>query len=79
MKSVWRDNDIEKTMTAPLSLIVTTFAPVSDISKTLTPELKWLDDETSLLIMIDLGKSRLGGSILAQVYNQIGETNDSPD
>ena len=79
MKSVWRDNDIEKTMTAPLSLIVTTFAPVSDISKTLTPELKWLDDETSLLIMIDLGKSRLGGSILAQVYNQIGETNDCPD
>lgn len=79
MKTVWQDNGAEKIMTAPLSLIVTAFAPVLDISKTLTPQLKWLDNEETLLLFINLGKSRLGGSILAQVYNQIGKTHDCPD
>ncbi|OQW79949.1 MAG: phosphoribosylformylglycinamidine synthase [Proteobacteria bacterium ST_bin11] len=72
MKSVWND----KTMTSPLSLIITAFSPVQDVSKTLTPELKNLD---SVLLLIDLGrgKNRLGGSVLAQVYNQLG--NQAPD
>jgi len=77
MKTVWKDNADEKTMTSPLSLIITAFAPVADVSKTLTPQLKWLDDEISLLVMVDLGISRLGGSVLAQVYNQMGD--DCPD
>jgi phosphoribosylformylglycinamidine synthase len=79
MKTVWKDNDAEKTMTAPLSLIITAFAPVIDISKTLTPQLHNVQDEDSALILVDLGagKNRLGGSVLAQVYNQLG--NDCPD
>ncbi|GAB6141690.1 phosphoribosylformylglycinamidine synthase [Methylosoma difficile] len=77
MKTVWQDDAGEKTMTSPLSLIVTGFAPVLDVSKTLTPQLR--DVEGSELILIDLGagKNRLGGSVLAQVYNQLG--NDCPD
>ncbi|MBD9362645.1 phosphoribosylformylglycinamidine synthase [Methylomonas fluvii] len=72
MKSVWH----EKTMTSPLSLIITAFAPVQDVRRTLTPELKNAD---SVLLLIDLGrgKNRLGGSVLAQVYNQLG--NQTPD
>lgn len=69
----------EKTMTAPLSLVITAFAPVTDIALTLTPQLRYVPDEDSALILIDLGagKNRLGGSVLAQVYKQLG--NDCPD
>ncbi len=76
MKTVWGEG---KTMTAPLSLVVTAFASVADIAKTLTPQLRSVQDEDSALILIDLGagKNRLGGSVLAQVYNQLG--NDCPD
>lgn len=79
MKTVWKDNGGEKTMTSPLSLIVTAFAPVTAIDKTLTPQLKRLDNENSLLILVDLGRAqnRLGASVLAQVYNQMGD--DCPD
>lgn len=72
MKTVWKDNTDEKVMTSPLSLVITAFAPVIDVSKTLTPQMQDIKD--SLLILIDLGagKNRLGGSVLAQVYNQIG-------
>lgn len=68
MKTIWDD----KTMTAPLSLIVTAFSPVLDIKKTLTPQLQAVD---SSLILLDLGagKNRLGGSVLAQVYSQLGD------
>jgi phosphoribosylformylglycinamidine synthase len=78
MKTVWKDRDGEKTMIAPLSLIITAFAPVTDIKKTLTPQLS-CQAQGSVLILIDLGqgKNRLGGSVLAQVYRQLGDT--SPD
>jgi phosphoribosylformylglycinamidine synthase len=73
MKTVWEDNGVKKSVTAPLSLIVTAFAPVSDVRKSLTPELRSEQGDTDL-ILIDLGKgrNRLGGSCLAQVYKQIG-------
>ena len=76
MKSVWKDETGEKTMTSPLSLIITAFAPVDDVRKTLTPQLQAVD---SSLLLIDLGqgKNRLGGSVLAQVYQQLG--NQAPD
>ncbi len=76
MKTVWQEDGHEKTMTSPLSLIISSFAPVLDVSKTLTPQLK---QEDSALILIDLGagKNRLGGSVLAQVYKQMG--NECPD
>ncbi|HEY8095166.1 MAG TPA: phosphoribosylformylglycinamidine synthase, partial [Methylobacter sp.] len=79
MKTVWKDGDVEKTLTAPLSLVITAFAPVADIGLTLTPQLRCVQDEDSALILIDLGagKNRLGGSVLAQVYNQLGD--DCPD
>ena len=56
-------------MVAPLSLIVSAFAPVRDVRRTLTPQLRTDRGETSLLL-IDLGggRNRLGGSCLAQVY-----------
>ena len=72
MKTVWQEDDQAKSMTSPVSLITTAFAPVNDIYKTLTPELQNTD---SVLILIDLGqgKNRLGGSVLAQVYQQLGD------
>jgi len=76
MKTVWNEDDREKTMTSPLSLVITAFAPVTDITRTLTPELK---NEDSVLMLLDLGfgKNRLGGSVLAQVTQQMG--NEVPD
>ena len=75
MKSVWDADGTSKSVTAPLSLIISAFSPVQDVRSTLTPELnKNLDN--SLLMLIDLGakKNRLGGSSLAQVYSQIGDS-----
>jgi len=77
MKTVWQDAAGEKTMTAPLSLIITAFAPVLDISKTLTPQLRPIADSVLLLVDLGAGRNRLGGSVLAQVYAQLG--NDCPD
>ncbi|MBE9525601.1 MAG: phosphoribosylformylglycinamidine synthase [Proteobacteria bacterium] len=75
MKSVWNDNGVDKSVTAPLSLILSAFARVEDVRLTLTPEIRMNQGETELLL-IDLGagKNRLGGSALAQVYKQIGCT-----
>lgn len=76
MQTVWNDEGTDKVMTPPLSLIITAFAPVLDINQTLTPELK---PGNSGLILLDLaaGKNRLGGSVLAQTYHQLG--NKAPD
>ena len=74
MKTVWNREGCEVVMRAPLSLIITAFAPVTDISGTLTPELHVAEGLETSLILIDLGqgRNRLGGSILAQVYGQLG-------
>ena len=73
MKTVWQDGADKREMTAPLSLIISGFAPVSDVRRTLTPQLR-TDLGDSELILIDLGKgaNRLGASALAQVYKQVG-------
>ena len=74
MKTVWKDNTETKAMTSPLSLIVTAFSEVTDIRKTLTPELKRDRGETVLMLLdLGFGQHRLGGSILAQVYEQMGD------
>ncbi len=73
MRTVWESSDGEvHKMIAPLSLVVTAFSAVSDVRKTVTPDL--VNDETSSLWLFDLGqgKHRLGGSALAQVYEQVG-------
>jgi len=77
MKTVWQDAAGEKIMAAPLSLIITGFAPVIDASKTLTPQLRDVDDSVLILVDLGAGKNRLGGSVLAQAYKQLG--NDCPD
>jgi len=73
MKTVWQDGGQQKTMTAPLSLVISAFAPVIDISKTLTPQLQPIENSVLLLIDVSAGKNRLGGSVLAQVYRQLGD------
>jgi phosphoribosylformylglycinamidine synthase len=74
MRSVWRERGEERSVTAPLSLIVSAFAPVRDVRRSLTPELS-REDGQSKLLLVDLGrgKHRLGGSALLQVYGSIGE------
>ena len=69
---------VEKSVTSPMSLIITAFGAVEDIRKTVTPELRTDKGETRLLaIDLSKGKKRLGGSCLAQVYKQLG--NETPD
>ena len=73
MRTAWQERDQEKSVTAPLSLIITGFSPVVDVRKTLTPQLQHLDDDTQLILLdLGAGSNRLGGSILAQVYSQMG-------
>ncbi|MDP2640600.1 MAG: phosphoribosylformylglycinamidine synthase, partial [Betaproteobacteria bacterium] len=78
MKTTWEEAGRKKEVIAPLSLIVSAFAPCADARRVLTPQLR-LDTGASELILVDLGrgKNRLGGSILAQVYAQMGNT--APD
>ncbi len=75
MQTCWSDGEEEKTVTSPVSLIISAFAAVADVRRTLTPELITGQGETDL-ILIDLGRgrNRLGGSALAQVYGATGET-----
>ncbi|WP_373741685.1 phosphoribosylformylglycinamidine synthase [Neisseria sp.] len=77
MKTVWQDGAEQKSVVSPLSLIITAFAPVQDVRKTVTPELKNVDGSVLLLIDLGFGKARMGGSALSQVYNQM--TGESPD
>ena len=74
MRTTWQDGDADKSVTSPLSLLITAFAPVEDVKCTITPQLMTTNEETTL-ILIDLGEGRmrLGGSALAQVYNQVGD------
>ncbi|MGL4602652.1 MAG: phosphoribosylformylglycinamidine synthase, partial [Iodobacter sp.] len=77
MKTVWEETGTAKQVVAPLSLVISAFAPVTDIRKTLTPELQSGMDSDLILIDLGDGKCRLGGSALAQVYKQVG--NCAPD
>ncbi|MBF0187747.1 MAG: phosphoribosylformylglycinamidine synthase [Magnetococcales bacterium] len=75
MKTVWQQEGEDRSVTAPMSLIISAFAPVEDVRLTMTPQLRANIKRTDL-IAIDLGmkRNRLGGSCLAQVYGQIGAT-----
>ena len=74
MRTVWDEDGKKKSVTAPLSLIVSAFAPVTDARRVLTPELR-KDAGPTRLLLVDLGKGkdRLGASALAQVHNAIGD------
>lgn len=78
MKTVWESQGETRSVTSPLSLVITAFATVEDVRKTVTPELIHTAGESRLLL-IDLGagRNRLGGSALAQVHGQSGD--QAPD
>jgi phosphoribosylformylglycinamidine synthase len=82
MRTKWEDQGVAKEVVAPVSLIISAFAPVEDVRGHLTPQLRRADEVgDSVLIAIDLGrgKHRLGGSILAQVTQQVGDTTPDVD
>jgi phosphoribosylformylglycinamidine synthase len=72
MRTAWTDGGAQRAVTAPVSLIVSAFAPVVDVRRTLTPEL--VREPGSVLILFDLadGAQRLGGSCLAQTFGRYG-------
>ncbi|MFV8818130.1 phosphoribosylformylglycinamidine synthase [Haliea sp. E17] len=74
MRTTWRDGGDDKAVTAPVSLIVSAFSPVTDARLSVTPQL--LPDVDSRLLLVDLGRgaNRLGGSALAQSCGQLGDT-----
>jgi phosphoribosylformylglycinamidine synthase len=78
MRTQWQEDGQQRSVVAPLSLIVSAFAPVSDVRRALTPELRRTPGQTRLLL-IDLGrgKQRLGASCLLQVYGAVGD--EPPD
>jgi phosphoribosylformylglycinamidine synthase len=73
MKSVWDHDGAARAQIAPLSLIVSAFAPVADVRHVLTPQLVADTDTRLLLVDLGNGRNRLGGSALAQVYAQVGD------
>ncbi len=74
MRTVWNDAEGAKKVTSPVSLIVTAFATLPDVRGTLTPQLDATEVDTTL-VLVDLGsgKNRMGGSILAQTLDQLGD------
>ena len=76
MRTQWKDESGQaKKVTSPVSLIVSAFASLSDVRGTLTPQLDAsVDDSTLVLIDLGKGQNRMGGSILAQVLNQVGDS-----
>ena len=74
MKTVWEESGRPFAVTSPLSLVVSAFAPVTDLRRALTPELR-ADAGPTELVLVDLGRGqdRLGGSALAQVQGKLGD------
>lgn len=73
MKTVWESDGEAHAVISPLTLVVSAFAPVADARRAVTPMLE--ADPASHLYLLDLGGGRrLGGSALAQVYGQLGDT-----
>ncbi|MCL1145316.1 phosphoribosylformylglycinamidine synthase [Shewanella marinintestina] len=74
MKTAWEENGVQKTVTSPMSLVITAFGVVQDVRNTVTPELRTDKGDTDLLLLdLGLGQNRLGGSCLAQVYSELGD------
>jgi phosphoribosylformylglycinamidine synthase len=72
MKTAWRHGGEERAVLAPVSLIVSAFAPVADARATLTPQLDTRADSRLIHIDLSAGKRRLGGSCWAQVFGETG-------
>ena len=77
MRANWSDEQANKSVVSPMSLVITAFAPVQDVTKTLTPELltsSVLGETAFYRLDLSKGQFRLGGSILAQTLSQLGDT-----
>ena len=77
MRTVWEEAGEDRAVTAPMSLIVSAFAPCGDVRKVLTPTLVAREDTALLLIDLGRGQDRMGGSVLAQTWKRLGS--DVPD
>ncbi len=78
MKTVWGEGGDQHSVVSPLSLVVSAFASVADVDRTLTPQLRHdLGDSSLLLVDLGRGRNRLGGSALAQVHGELGD--QAPD
>ncbi len=77
MRSTWSENGEAKSVASPLSLIITGFSPVGDVTKTLTPQLDVGQDSVLMFVDLSGGHARLGGSALAQAYGKTG--GETPD
>jgi phosphoribosylformylglycinamidine synthase len=80
MKASWKEGEEAKSVTAPMTVVISAFAPVEDVRSTWTPALRRLEDVgESILMYVDLaqGHKALGGSALAQAFGQLG--NEAPD
>lgn len=77
MRMIWNENGNTLQAAAPISLVISAFAPVLDVRATLTPVLNTTLDTELLLIDLGHGKNRLGASILTQIHNKTGDV--APD
>ncbi|MBC7603199.1 MAG: phosphoribosylformylglycinamidine synthase, partial [Ramlibacter sp.] len=77
MRTQWSDGTTKKKVTSPVSLIVSAFATLEDVRGTLTPQLEATQDTTLVLVDLGKGRNRMGGSVLAQLLDQVGD--DVPD
>lgn len=72
MKTRWQEGNEQREMTSPLSLVITAFARVEDVRRTVTPQLS-TQDNALLLIDLGAGQNALGATALSQVYRQLGD------
>ncbi|GAB4399448.1 MAG: phosphoribosylformylglycinamidine synthase [Rhodoferax sp.] len=73
MRTQWREGDQARKVSSPVSLIVTAFASLPDVRPTLTPQLQAAGETTLVLVDLGWGRNRMGGSVLAQVLDQVGD------
>ncbi len=74
MRTTWNDDTGEHATTSPLSLVISAFAPVADVRLSLTPQLRREVDSVLLLVDLGRGQQRLGGAVVGQVCDTLGET-----
>ncbi|KAE8449561.1 hypothetical protein EG329_007891 [Mollisiaceae sp. DMI_Dod_QoI] len=82
MKASWKDQQSgdSKSVTAPMTVVISAFAPVSNVRNTWTPALRRIEEVGETVLMyVDLaqGHKAMGGSALAQSFGQLG--NETPD
>ena len=79
MRTAWSEGETEKAVTAPLSLVISAFSPVTDVRLAVTPQIKAELDGELLYIDLGEGQNRLGGSIFAQCYNSMATASPNVD